>query len=639
MQSDCVEPYCNFSKYRNKCIRANSYIEAIAWCKRNKKNHKECKNDYNLNKKEARDLACNRYYERLNFKKKPSGCQDPKCHFSKYRNKCVKPNPYVEKLAYCGRIKKNRPECEGDYKEDKVEAKLNACKRYRERIALPKKIKYQKVKKPVIKSPSPPSPLVKSPSPVIKSPSPVIKSPSPVIKSPSPVIKSPSPVIKSPSPLVKSPSPLVKSPSPLVKSPSPLVKSPSPVIKSPSPLVKSSPRISNKLAIKIASSSKKYSSPPKKSSSYSESRKRKINEFKLKMAAKKIQKLAAPFINRVSADINDRVINAKLLIKYLSNINPMQCLTTIGDNQYSIADGKVKLMKQIGSESEYGVIYKSKGVNEGELFRFASKIMKDTRDNTNEVEVLNKISKIVLDYKNPHFPIMYKNLLCLNKNSDPKLPKLTQKNNYYINLNEYANGDLKMFMRNTTSHSAKYDLNAIAQIYLSILSFHNLGYYHNDSHYGNFLFHRIKSGGYINYNIFGQNVYLENIGFLWVIWDFGLVKKYVKNYTYEYLEDYCRIINAFLNESDRFRVPIKGITLTYEYFNGWIENIYPISIETKNMVKKITDIIVLLKSKRLTSEKGGEIELFNLFINSTNLFLKTLPPGAKVINSNPYIIR
>ena len=24
-------------------------------------------------------------------------CIDPKCHFSKYRNKCVKPNPYIEK--------------------------------------------------------------------------------------------------------------------------------------------------------------------------------------------------------------------------------------------------------------------------------------------------------------------------------------------------------------------------------------------------------------------------------------------------------------------------------------------------------------------------------------------------------------
>ena len=50
--------------------------------------------------------------------------------------------------------------------------------------------------------------------------------------------------------------------------------------------------------------------------------------------------------------------------------------------------------------------------------------------------------------------------------------------------------------------------------------------FHNDAHAGNFLYHRIKPGGYFHYNIYGQDFYLENIGFLWVIWDFGLIQPF-----------------------------------------------------------------------------------------------------------------
>jgi hypothetical protein len=85
---NCIEPKCNFSLYRNKCTKPNSYIEAIAWCKRNNKDHGECRVNYNNNKKREKEIACDRYYERLNIQKKPK-CIYPKCHFSKLRNKCV----------------------------------------------------------------------------------------------------------------------------------------------------------------------------------------------------------------------------------------------------------------------------------------------------------------------------------------------------------------------------------------------------------------------------------------------------------------------------------------------------------------------------------------------------------------------
>jgi hypothetical protein len=37
-----------------------------------------------------------------------------------------------------------------------------------------------------------------------------------------------------------------------------------------------------------------------------------------------------------------------------------------------------------------------------------------------------------------------------------------------------------------------------------------------------FLYHKIKKGGYFHYNIYGKDYYLENLGYLWIIWDFEL---------------------------------------------------------------------------------------------------------------------
>ena len=534
---NCIEPLCNYSNYRKKCIRANSYIEAIAWCKRNKKNHNECKIDYKNNKENARELACDRYYERLNIKKKPK-CIDPKCHFSKYRNKCVKPNPYIEKVAYCGRIKTKRPECEGKYREDKDEAKLNACKRYNERQMLNASKIIKKVKVPK-------EPKVKVP-------------------------------------------------------------------KEPSLSPPKVPSIAHKIS--------------KKSSSMTPSRANRIKAFIERRAAKIIQKLTMPFINRVSADINTRITFALLLNKYIQNITSIQCLTNIGQNQFSIGDGKIKLMKQIGTESKYGVIYMSKGTNEGELYRFAVKIMKNTPSNIKEIILLELVTKIVLKNLNPHFPIMYKNYKCDKKESNVGFPKVTMASNYLLNLNEIATGDLKMFTHSTINHKEIYTSNALSQVLMAILSFHSIGFYHNDCHHGNFLYHRINPGGYFKYSLFNEEVYIENVGYLWVIWDFGFAtdiktdpsNKFTTNY--HYLNDYFRICLAFLNESDKIK--------------GWVKNEYIIPKNTKKLVNEIFNYRNHLINYGLTKEKNGEKYFISRLVE-LKLFKKIndLPSNAKIINT------
>ena len=93
----------------------------------------------------------------------------------------------------------------------------------------------------------------------------------------------------------------------------------------------------------------------------------------------------------------------------------------------------------------------------------------------------------------------------------------------------------------------------MTQIFISIMFFH---YYtnshHNDAHSGNFLYHKIKPGGYFHYNIYGKDYYLENIGYLWVIWDFGLATHFSKtrkigttNFQKTISTDYYKIIDTF----------------------------------------------------------------------------------------------
>ena len=384
--------------------------------------------------------------------------------------------------------------------------------------------------------------------------------------------------------------------------------------------------------------------------------KSRIDTFITTRSAKKIQTFTLPFIRRVSANINDRIKYASLLDKYLKDIDKIHCLVSSEDDsiKFSIANRKIELIKSIGTESKYGAIYYSKGINEGALFKFCTKIMENDKYNILEIEILEKLKDLVIKNKNPHFPIMYKNFECNKSSDNKKLPEVVKNKKYFINLNELANGDLNMFMKTSHARRAKYTNNALAQVLLSIFSLHCNNYYHKDSHYGNFLFHRITPGGYIKYNINGNTIYLENIGYLWVIWDFGFSEK-IKNYEKEYtfFEDYFKILRFFLNnynslfvvvddkpKDDKSEDDLDEVDNKQEIYNGQISNYYTIHKETQQHVEKIFDIYKHIKNIKKNNHIAGECLLFKLLSMHTNLFIKEsdLPRDAKIINSNAYKI-
>lgn len=208
-------------------------------------------------------------------------------------------------------------------------------------------------------------------------------------------------------------------------------------------------------------------------------------------------------------------------------------------NKYTYGD--LQIVNKIGSESKYGAAYRVKYKN----FYLAAKIMCVNNSNNLEIKLLKKVTKYVMDNKTIHFPIMYFNEVIEKTNdmSNMLLPNAVQNcNTFYLNFNEIFSGDLNMFI--TNKHNLDTIQNTITQIFFSISNFsYYTNYVHLDAHGGNFLYHIVDKKGYYHYKVNNINVYLKNMGYIWVIWDYGFAKKA----TYKGIfKDYRRVIKRFI---------------------------------------------------------------------------------------------
>jgi hypothetical protein len=257
--------------------------------------------------------------------------------------------------------------------------------------------------------------------------------------------------------------------------------------------------------------------------------------------------------------------------------------------------------------------------------------MAQTKDNTTEVSILMQLSSMVIRKATPHFPIMYYNFTCNVPSKNSKLPKFANDKNYFVNINELANGDLSVFIQKEYQNY-KLATNALAQIFISILTLHKIGCSHNDAHWGNFLFHRITPGGYIKYMINSKEVFVENLGYLWVIWDYGKISVLDKTEMLPGIIDYNRVIHSFV---DKNRIP-----------NAYLPHDLPVTEEMYKLVRSIIDMYydILYEEKMNANfnplKRTFDDIFFDRLLDRTNLFSRQseLPPGAKIINKFPYIV-
>jgi len=218
-----------------------------------------------------------------------------------------------------------------------------------------------------------------------------------------------------------------------------------------------------------------------------------------------------------------RVLFAKIVRKALEGVNP--CLHQLDSARQlglvnSRGEAVVRFGKAIGS-GLYGDAFINTGAKGiARLLKFSAKVTNVLQDG----RVLSKMSELAERGICQNMPITYNVLDCRRTCTFEKCPDAARNPHHNIILNELADGDL-FDLFETQLNQVQYE-SIIMQICLALHAFHGLGYSHNDTHLGNFLYHKVKPGGYWRYNVRVEGksvpVFVPNRGHLVVLWDPGM---------------------------------------------------------------------------------------------------------------------
>jgi len=357
--------------------------------------------------------------------------------------------------------------------------------------------------------------------------------------------------------------------------------------------------------------------------------------------------------------LKNRINRYKLLATRLSLVKDDDCLeekTFKGengwDNGYTIRN-IINLKKKIGSESIHGTIYLTHIPNLLGTYSIATKVMKINNGNNREVSIMKKITNdIILNKLSRHFLMIYCSSVCVqeipeipekikfmkvDELTDEDLEMLCKRRNIpripenrrLISVNELADGDLKMLCKKRDIlEDDELIFNLLFQVFISIATFQNsVGYMHNDTHFGNFLYQHNKEEGYYHYVFNGTNYYLKSCMYNIIIFDFGISTDINKeNDVYNLSYDYERILNAFMK---------KG--------HGW--GIYD-DLPKDETNKKVLKIYTIIRALAYMSNNfyrpyakdffAKIIETILLIYTPPDMFITERP--SNVINNIPFII-
>ena len=254
----------------------------------------------------------------------------------------------------------------------------------------------------------------------------------------------------------------------------------------------------------------------------------------------------------------------------------------------------------------------------------------------NEIKLLNKMSYLAENGLTPNMPIVYKIFECepdptINTNTTNLLVNISSSSKsksstkgYYIVLNELANGDINDFLV-INSPSKISDIyiyeSIIIQVFFALRMFHkHTGHIHNDAHCGNFLYHKITKPSihcYWHYRFNLTDIFVPNHGYLVVLWDPGIAKKFVYN-NQTRLYPYIDFYRVFAIISHNFN------------YNQYVV-LNPFDEILSYILENNKDPTAIMK---YISEMAKTTNLFKTVV----LNKKMLPKDAIILNDTPYIL-
>jgi hypothetical protein len=210
-------------------------------------------------------------------------------------------------------------------------------------------------------------------------------------------------------------------------------------------------------------------------------------------------------------------------------------------DKYTLFLKKLFLLKRIGNESKYGKIFqgyfnyfkntdnellsiKIIPINPIDLEIMLNedninhKYIFDNKSIWKEIYILRLCFKLLKLKKSIHLPIHY---FCLYSNNHDFLKNYTHENPHLFVFNELANDDLKNWAKQ--ERSIHEWISCFLQIFFGLYTLqYYCGIIHNDLHWANILVFNVEKGGCWVYEINEKKYYIENLGYLFVLWDFGM---------------------------------------------------------------------------------------------------------------------
>jgi len=328
-----------------------------------------------------------------------------------------------------------------------------------------------------------------------------------------------------------------------------------------------------------------------------------------------VRKAIQPILHKVDTT-EMRVKYNSIISNYLKNVQPCldETIVKVKNEEIkklSLTDTNnepiVVFDKQIGSKSVYGLAYMNMGKRFANLLKFSCKLMSVSRDNTMETQILKEMSKLVINGVTPNMPLTYNILKCNTKCNKPLCPQLIKTSKYYVVMSELANCDIQNWFKEV--HTIDEYMSVIMQLLISVQTFHNMGYIHNDTHLGNFLIHKIKPNGFWHYVLkTGKkdkdiDIYIPNTGYLLVIWDPGLANKkrniyYDKEHLINDMTRPLRLINSLGTHYKYIELGLKPVPDSIQAVNT-------ILVNALNNGVKLHDILSVpgfLNNKDVTKE-------------------------------------